>query len=227
MAAQEDPAAALLAACAIVDGEGLTDAFGHVSARTGDGELLLTPRLGPGLVREAGVLLRLDLDGEMLSGDPSLVPGEAALHLGILRARADVGAVVRTHGPFGQAWATTGRDLPVVIGQGMFLGGPVPVHPAAATVTDLDGAAEVARTLGAGTAVLLRGFGQVVAGASVAEAVVRAVFLERMAAAALRAEAAGGSLPFEEAQIDAFMSRPGPRGEQVARAWSYLCARHA
>ena len=37
----------LLAACRILDGEGLTDAFGHASVRV-DGGLLISPKLGPG-----------------------------------------------------------------------------------------------------------------------------------------------------------------------------------
>lgn len=222
-----DAAAEVVTACAILDGEGLTDAFGHVSVRCADDELLLTPRVGPGLVREPDQLLRMGLDGEVREGDASLVPGEAALHLGVLAARDDVGAVARVHGPYSAAWATTGKPLPVVIGQGMFLGRPVPVHETAATITDLDGARGLAATLGDGTAVLMRGFGQVVVGASVPEAVVRAVFLERMAAAVLRAAPAGGALAFAQEQVDAFMARPGPRAEQVARTWTYLVAQHA
>lgn len=185
-----------------------------------EGGALITPRVGPGLVRDVSELVALD-------GDDPLLPGEAAAHAGIYRAREDVGAVARTHGPWGQAWATTGTPLPVMLGQGMFLGGPVPVHDSGSTVTDAEGADALAATLGDGTAVMLRGFGQVVCGATVAEAVVRAVFLERMATAALRAEAAGGGRAFHQAQIDAFMSRPGPRAEQVARAWAYLSARYA
>lgn len=222
----DDLADDLLAACRVLDGEGLTDAFGHVSARLPEGGLTITPRLGPGLVRDRGQLLRLDAAGAVVDGDASLLPGEAPVHTGVLAARPDVGAVARTHGPWGQAWATTASELPVVLGQGMFLGGPVGVHDSGSTVTDADGAAALAATLGDGTAVLMRGFGQVVTGASVAEAVVRAVFLERMAAAALRAAPAGGAQPFDQAQIDAFMSRPGPRAEQVARAWTYLRSRH-
>lgn len=221
-----DAAAQLLTAGAILDGEGLTDAFGHVSARVAPDELLLTPRIGPGMVREAGQLLRLRLDGEVLDGDPSLVPGEAALHLGVLAAREDAGAVARIHGPFAAAWATTGRPLPAITGQAMFLGGPVPVHETAATITDRAGADALAATLGRGTAVLMRGFGQVVLGGSVAEAVVRAVFLERTATAALRAEVAGGALAFEQTAVDAFMGAAGPRAEQVGRLWAYLAARN-
>lgn len=220
------PAEDLLAACAVLDGAGLTDAFGHVSERVAGG-CLMTPRVGPGLVRSAEELLRVGEAGQVLTGDASLVPGEAAMHLGVYAARADVGAVARTHGPATQAWATTGRPLPVILGQGMFLGGPVPVHDSGSTVTDAAGARALAATLGAGTAVLVRGFGQVVTGATVAEAVVRAVFMERTALAALRAAAVGGAVPFAQEQVDAFMSRPGPRGEQVARAWTYLCAKHA
>lgn len=221
-----DVAAEILAACRILDGEGLTDAFGHVSGRLEDGSILMTPRVGPGLVLGASELLRLDAGGTVVDGDARMLPGEGALHLGVLAHRPDVMSVARTHGPYAQAWSTTVQPLPVAMGQGMFLLGPVPVHDVTSTITDRPGADALAATLGDGTAVMMRGFGQVVTGASVPEAVVRAVFLERMATAAIRAGAVGGAVPFAQAAVDRFAGATGPRAEQVARAWTYLRARH-
>src|SRR6266540_1918483 len=105
-----DVADLLLAACRVLDGEGLTEAFGHVSARDG-GSLLLTPRVGPGLVGSVEELLRVDGSGALLAGDPDLVPGEAALHYAVYRARPDVACVCRFHGPAGLAFSTLGRPL--------------------------------------------------------------------------------------------------------------------
>lgn len=222
-----DPVAEeLIRACAILDGEGLTDAFGHVSARREDTTILLTPRLGPGLVSRPSEIAVLNEDGAILAGDGNLVPGEWALHVGIYAERDTIGAVVRMHGPACAAWATTGKPLPVVLGQGMFLGGEVPIHDGGSTVTDISGGRALSASMGGATAVLLRGFGQAVSGMTIAEAVVRAVFLERNASAALRAAPAGGAQPFSQEQVDAFMSRPGPRAEQVKRMWTYLVAKH-
>ncbi|MGE4427427.1 MAG: class II aldolase/adducin family protein [Solirubrobacteraceae bacterium] len=212
----------LLAACRILDGERLTDAFGHVSARAQNGTVLITPRVGPGLVERAEELLRLDLDGTVLDGDPALIPGEAALHLGVLRARPDLGSVVRFHGPDCFAWSTLVRPLPATTGLALMLGAQVPVHDVAVTVTRPEQADALAETLGRGTAVLLRGFGAVTAGESVADAVVRATFLERAASAVLRASVVGMPEAYDDAAADAFAARRPVIAEQVARAWTYL-----
>lgn len=215
----------VLAGCRILDGERLTDAFGHLSCRTPDGEVLLTARVGPGLVREPSQVLRLTLDGELLDGDPALVPGESALHLGMLRARPDVAGVCRFHGPACFAWSTLGVPLPATTGLALMLGGSVPVHEAATTVTTIEAAARCANTLGDRGGVLLQGFGAVTVGRSVAEAVVRATFLERAAAAVLSARTIGDPCVYSDEQAAAFASRTTAIDEQLARAWTYLCDR--
>jgi ribulose-5-phosphate 4-epimerase/fuculose-1-phosphate aldolase len=218
--------AQLLTACAVLDGAGLTDAFGHVSSREGGDGLLISPRIGPGLVRGEDELLGLGVDGSHRSGDASLVPGEAALHWGLMQARADIGSVVRFHGPSCFAWSTLGRPLPATTGLGLMVGAPVPVHDTALTVTTGDAARALAATLGDGAAVLLRGFGAVTVGATVAEAVVRAWFLERSAALVLAAATIAEPHTYTAAQAAAFAERRAVIDEQVARAWAYLAARH-
>lgn len=219
-------AADVVAACAVLDGEGLTEAFGHVSAREEDGTLLVTPRVGPGLVRDAAQLLRLDADGTVVDGDPALLPGEVALHLGVYRARADVGAVVRAHGPSCLAASTALGALPAVCGVGMFCGPAVTVCDVRATVTSEAGGTEVAAALGAGAAVALRGFGQVAVGEDVRVALARAVFLERNAAALLGGAAVGGARPYAPEAVRAFLDAGAARREQIERSWTYWTARH-
>jgi ribulose-5-phosphate 4-epimerase/fuculose-1-phosphate aldolase len=216
----------LVTACRILDGAGLTDAFGHVSSRDGEDGLLISPRIGPGLVRSEDELLGLGLDGSGRAGDASLIPGEAPLHWGLMRARPDVGSVVRFHGPSCFAWSTLGRPLPATTGIGLMVGAPVPVHDTALTITSLDAASALAETLGDGAAVLLRGFGAVTVGATVAEAVVRAWFLERSAALVLAAIVIAEPRTYTREQGAAFAARRAVIDEQVARAWAYLGARH-
>jgi ribulose-5-phosphate 4-epimerase/fuculose-1-phosphate aldolase len=218
---------AVLAACRILDGERLTDAFGHLSARTADGRVLLTPRVGPGLVQHASELLVLDLEGAVMDGEQSLVPGESPVHLRVLRARPDLNSVCRFHGPACFAWASLGRPLPATTGLALMLGAEVPVFDVASTVrTDAD-ADRLCAVLGSGTAVLLRGFGAVTAGATVAEAVVRAMFLERAAAAVLQASVAGEAPVYPPEAAAAFAARRDVIDEQIARAWTYLCHKWA
>lgn len=215
----------LLAACAVLDGEGLTTAFGHLSARGEDGRVLLSGNAGPGLVHGPGDVVEVDPAGTVLAGDPALLAGEAAIHLGILAARADVVSVCRFHGPSLMAWSTLGRPLPATIGMGLFLGASVPVFDTTSTVRTLEQGAALAACLGDGNAVLLRGFGAATVGRSVPEAVVRAWLLERNAAATLAATAAGEPQPYPPEAAAPFAAGDGPAAAQIARAWRWLCHR--
>lgn len=214
----------LLAGCAVLDGEGLTTAFGHLSARTEDGTVLISGSLGPGLVRTADDVVRVAPDGVV--SEPGLLPGEAQVHLGIMAARADARSVCRFHGPAVLAYGTFGRPLPATTGMGMFLGAQVPVHDTDTTVRTPEQGAALAATLGGANAVLLRGFGAATVGRTVAESVVRAWLLERSADAFLRASAAGTPLVFGEQAAAPFAAGEGPAATQIARAWRWLCARH-
>jgi ribulose-5-phosphate 4-epimerase/fuculose-1-phosphate aldolase len=215
----------LLSACAILNGEGLTTCFGHVSARTAAGDVLISPSTGPGLVREAADLLTLDLDGAVLNGDPALVPREAAIHLAILARRPDVAAVCRFHGPAAMAWSTLGRPLPATTGMGLFLGHEVPNFGTWTTVTTPQHADKLAACLGDGPAVLLEGFGAVTVGASVAEAVARAWLLERAAQAVVSAAAIATPKQLPPAAAEEYFEPGGPAPAQLRRAWRYLAHR--
>lgn len=218
--------ASLLAACRVLAGEGLTDAFGHLSARLDDGHLRITPRIGPGLVRSAEQLLTITPERDVVAGDPALVPGEIVLHTSTLAQRPDVGAVCRFHGSAVAAWSALNRPLPPVISVALAFGGDVPVFDTALTVTQPETADKVAALLGDGTAIILRGFGAVTTGATVGEAIVRATLLERAARAALSAAAAGEPLAYTREQAVAFTSRTAVVAEQISRAWTYLQEHH-
>jgi ribulose-5-phosphate 4-epimerase/fuculose-1-phosphate aldolase len=216
----------LISGCRILDGEGLTDAFGHLSCRLpGDAGVLLSARIGPGLVRAQDDVLRVSLDGEVLEGDPALVPGEAALHLGLMQARPDISSVCRFHGPYCFAFSTLARPLPATSGMALMLGAEVPLHDTALTITTIEAAAACAQTLGSAGGVLLRGFGAVSVGSSIPHAIVRAMFLERSAATVLRASVAGEPKVYSHEQAAAFGARSAVIAEQVTRAWTYLCDR--
>jgi ribulose-5-phosphate 4-epimerase/fuculose-1-phosphate aldolase len=212
----------LLAGCAILDGEGLTTAFGHLSARGPDDVVLISGSAGPGFVHDASALLTTDLDGNVLAGDPIQLPGEVAIHLRILAARRDVGSVCRFHGPACIAWSTLGRPLPATIAMGLFLGPEVPWFDTTTTVRTAEHGDLLAAALGDGNAVLLRGFGAVTVGATVAESVVRAWLLERAADAVVTASAVGRPLAFPAGAVQALAAPDGPVPGQLRRAWNYL-----
>jgi ribulose-5-phosphate 4-epimerase/fuculose-1-phosphate aldolase len=215
----------LLAGCAILDGERLTTAFGHLSARTQEG-ILVSGNQGPGLVHGPQDLVTVALgDGSLVAGERGRVPGELPIHLGILARRPEVVSVCRFHGPACLAWATLGRPLPATIGMGLFCGALVPVYDTAKTVTTAAQGAELAEVAGDGDAVLLRGFGAATAGRSVPEAVARAWLLERSAAACLAASAVGEPLAYTPREAAPFAAAQGPAAAQIERLWHYLCRR--
>lgn len=212
----------VVSACRILAGEGLSEAFGHVSARVGDERITISPA-GPGLVRGVEDLLEVGLD---MAEDPqSAVPREVHVHLGIYRARPDVGGVCRFHPPNGMAFSTLGVDLVPTTAYGAFVGPRVPVHDTAGLARSPAAGDALAVSLGTRSAVLMRGFGAVTVGATVAEAAVRAVFLEREAAAWVAAGRAGGGKALDPEVVDPFSGGELGR-QQMHRAWAYYSRRH-
>jgi ribulose-5-phosphate 4-epimerase/fuculose-1-phosphate aldolase len=87
----------------IIERFGLSNAFGHVSARIpGTNRFYISTRRSPGLAEEDHLLV-IDTDGKVLSGD-GMPNSEFWIHARIYAARPDVGAVVHAHPP---AWCTT------------------------------------------------------------------------------------------------------------------------
>jgi ribulose-5-phosphate 4-epimerase/fuculose-1-phosphate aldolase len=211
----------LLGGCAILDREGLTTAFGHLSVRTGD-DVIISGNCGPGLVSGSQDVLTLDRAAAVLDGDAALLPGETAIHLRILAQRRDVASVCRFHGPACLAFSTLGRPLPATIGMGLFLGAEVPWFDTSTTVTTAEHGDRLAAALGSAPAVLLRGFGAVTVGRSIRESVARAWLLERSAAATLAAGATGQPLGYEAEAAAPFLSGDGPAARQTERLWNYL-----
>jgi ribulose-5-phosphate 4-epimerase/fuculose-1-phosphate aldolase len=195
-----DPAqvADLVAANRILADHGVLDAFGHVSVRSSqDPSRFLQARSGaPALVTEADII-EFDLDAKPIDPGDKSVPLERFIHSEIYRARPDVKAIVHSHAPSVIPFGITAEKLRPVYHMGSFLGDGAPVfeiRDGAGAATDLlirtpaIGAA-LARSLGNAAVVLLRGHGDAVVGASLPEAVFRAIYTAQNAdleAAALR-----------------------------------------
>jgi L-fuculose-phosphate aldolase len=132
---------------------------GNASARAGELIAVSPTSLPYDTMRPEDVCL-VTPDGELVEGQQPSV--ELPMHLAVLRARPEVGAVVHTHSPL-----ATARP-------------PVPVAEAAPSGTAELGAAVLAAA-GASNAVVIRGHGPVCFGASLADALERAFELERLA----------------------------------------------
>lgn len=197
--------------------EGLVDAFGHASMREGDDAMITPPRPLRAITEES--LERLPL-GE-LAELPGAVPKEAWIHHAIYCHRPDVGAVCRAQPPATLAVGAVTDALPATHGQGALVGAPVPVFDDARLVRDAGRAEEVARVLGDGWALILRGNGAVTAGHTLGQAVARMALLERSARVFLAARAAGPIRPLGPEEV-AFWQATAD--ELLDRYWAHLRA---
>jgi len=194
-------------ACRVLAARGLADGvLGHVSLRV-SAETLLVRCRGP---RERGLAFTtpadihlVDLDGAA-AGPGELAggwapPNELPLHTEVLRTRPEVAAVVHAHPPAVVAADLAGLGIRPIVGAYDIPGtrmaaAGIPVHPRGVLIRNRELAAEMTASLGEAPAVLLRGHGLTSTGASVQEAVLRAVSIDGIARLSLEVVKAGGTL---------------------------------
>ena len=212
----------LLTASLILDSEGLVEGYGHVSVRVpGQQAMIMTPRKGLGLLTSPDEMVVVGLDGQLIDGDetPAL---ESIMHGEVYRQRPDVQALVRTHSEYVNIMGILGRKPRVVHGFGSFLGAEIPIMQRPLLITDVALARELAQVLGNAEAVLMRGNGDLVTGGNVAEATVKAIFLEESCRLQYLAMCAGEPQYFSDEER-AIRSNPGY--DHFGRAWEYYKAR--
>lgn len=215
----DEVSTALLDAARVVARSGLSDAFGHVSLRTSEATLAITPVMPLGLLRPGFTPVTIELDATEL---PPAAPKEAWIHLALMRERPDIGAVCRAQPPSVAAVSALDRALLPLSGHGAVLG-PVAVYPASFLIRDAAAAAEVAAATGRADAVILRGNGAVTRGADLSQAVGRMWLLERLADLSLRAWAAGTPSALPVAERDWWHAQAG---ELLPRIYAYLVNTH-
>ena len=131
---------------------------GNASARAGELVVISPSGLAYDALRPEDVAL-VEADGTLVEGPPPSV--ELPMHLAVLGARPDVGAVVHTHSPHATARPT------------------VPVAEGRSGTVELGSA--VVAALGGGDAVVIRAHGPVCVGRDLPAALVCAIELERAA----------------------------------------------
>jgi L-fuculose-phosphate aldolase len=155
---------------------------GNVSARTPDGNVLVTPSGLDYWAMVAEEVVLVDLGGAVIEGsfEPSV---EWPMHTGIYRARPETGGIVHTHARYSTTLACLNREIP-------------PVHYMLAVLSD-EGRVPLARYATYGTeelgrnaadalgdshkACLLSNHGTIAVGGTVGEAYSRTELLEEMA----------------------------------------------
>lgn len=165
---------------------------GNVSARTPDGDVLVTPSGLDYSVMEPEDVVLVSLDGKTLEGafEPSV---ETPMHTGIYRSRPETRGIVHTHARYSTTLACLNWEIPPVHYMLANLSdeGRVPVARYATYGTE-ELANNAARALGeAHRACLLRNHGTIAVGLTVGEAYSRTELLEQMAGLYYRVRAAG------------------------------------
>src|SRR6266511_4928189 len=98
----------LMTACHILDHEGVTDGYGHISVRVPGADAFITiANVSPGCVTMDRLIMQ-DFDGNYLGGAKT-PPNEWPIHACILKARPDVESVAHTH----SKWSTIFSVLPI------------------------------------------------------------------------------------------------------------------
>jgi len=163
----------LITACHILDHEGVTDGYGHISVRVPGAEAFITiANVSPGCVTRDRLIMQ-DLDGNHLDGAKT-PPNEWPIHSGILKARPEIVSVAHTH----SKWSTIFSVLPIKLKPmhhyGKFLSaeGP-PVYQGVGLVRTVQRGNELAAALGKGPVVLMRAHGDAVVGESVEQVIER------------------------------------------------------
>ena len=144
----------LMTACHILDHEGVTDGYGHISVRVPGADAFITiANVSPGCVTRDRLIMQ-DLDGNYLDGAKT-PPNEWPIHSCILKARPEIVSVAHTH----SKWSTIFSVLPIKLkpmhhyGKFLSADGP-PVYEGVGLVRTVDRGNELAAALGKGPVVL-------------------------------------------------------------------------
>ena len=137
-------------------------------------------------------LLLVEEDGKVVEGDRGVNASAFAIHASIHRARPDVDAAVHSHSTYGKAFSALGRLLaPITQDHCDFYEDHGLYDDYRGRVLDRSEGDDIARSLGAGKALILRNHGLLTVGQSIEEAVWWFIRMERCCQVQLLAEAAG------------------------------------
>lgn len=200
-----DNIADLVLANHILADQGVLDGFGHVSVRSvkNPSHYFISRSRAPAVVM-ADDIMEFDLDDNAIDAHGRTSYSERFIHSEIYKVRPDVQSVVHSHSPAVIPFGVSTVPLKPISHMAGFLLREVPVfeiREAGGNETNMLVAnkvlgAALAKKLGAGTAVLMRGHGDTVIGGSVKIAVLHAIYTEinaRLEAEALRL---GGTVTF-------------------------------
>lgn len=208
-------------ACRVLAREGHNDlTLGHLSLRDPDGRGFWLKKPGRGLdeIAGAGDFHLLGWEGGNDSGEPVHI--EWPIHAGVLQARPDLQVVGHTHPYWGHLASCSAEPLRLIGNEGAAFTSGIPMF---SVTPDLIRSAalgrDVAHALGSARAALLTHHGVVFGGASVAEAVLTGLWLERLCRSNLLV---GGSASAVRVNVLSEKAARTFADSAVRQHWSYL-----
>ena len=196
---------------------------GNISARCEDA-MLITPSGVPYDEMAPGDIARMPIDGEYGSWKGPMQPSsEWRFHLDIMRARADVGAVVHTHSTYATTLAICGKDIPAIHYMIAAAGGPTIRVAPYATYGTKELSENALKALEGRTCCLLANHGMIATGANLKRAMWLAVELETLAKQYYLALQIGGAQTLSDSEIGHVVEKfksygPRPKAPPPKRA---------
>lgn len=196
----------------------LGHAYGHVSARLDENSFLVCAPKPMGLITPEDQGTVVSIDGPLPDG----VLGEVRCHQQIYKRRQDINGIARTFLRHTMTLSTFERTPKARIGFASYFAPEPPLWNDPLLLRDDAMAADLADTLGDARAIVMRGNGCILTGATVEESIVMAFYLEEAAKTELAVMATGqedNSVVYSEEQA---RSRAVSSGQIFERMWDFL-----
>lgn len=202
--------------------EEILDYSGHIAARMpGRDAFYIQVRDDSRAELAPERILLVDYDGKVLAGDGK-PPSELPIHIGILKARPDVQAVLHCHMEIAIAFTMMdGVELKPMRARAVRWESGIPTHPDPSHIKLTEQARALAQTLGPHHAALMRAHGLVLVAESVPALLIDAVHFKENANAQLLALQAGTKpLPLTAAEMEQ-INRHEMREAHIPKLWNY------
>jgi 3,4-dihydroxyphthalate decarboxylase len=173
------------------------DIWGHVGVRLPENRGIAVQMFRPPETGKKSWLVHFDFSLNKLSG-VGTIPRESVIYTEILKARPDVNAVVHCHASMCVALSLADRPIDWVHMQSSRFKGGTPIFPRPIYILDESEGAELAKALGEASAIMIKGHGIVTVGATIDEACINALYMERTAKIMAMARLHGYQGPTEE-----------------------------
>lgn len=205
---------------------GLVDYSGHISARVpGSDHLLILPHPVSRATVKPDDMVVTDFDGKVIEGNYK-APSEVFMHARAYKARSDIQSVAHLHNHMVATLSMVDKPFyPASSNPGAFFGpGALPKYMDPALIHTIEQGDAVAKALGKGDALMLRGHGSMVVAQSIEWVFAACVDLEEAAARFYKAALLGPVLVYNEDETQRVMK--GRRKDSVVqKVWDHNVAK--